>query len=192
MRLLEGLRAVSHAEDRRILVVNGHPDPRPERFCAALCEAYGEGARQVGSPVRRLTVGTLSLAPDTNAGCIDLETAMADIHWATHVIVVFPLWLNRPPDVVRSLFEYWSGHGLQGGAAASERSMRAVITMEMPAFAHRAMLRCGINVNQLSHRLLLPGFRNQEQGFIGSVESISAGERTRWLNTMRNCGATAL
>jgi len=30
------------------LLVNGHPDPSPERFCSALCDAYEDGARKAG------------------------------------------------------------------------------------------------------------------------------------------------
>ncbi|HWA60997.1 MAG TPA: hypothetical protein VG939_06460 [Caulobacteraceae bacterium] len=39
---------------RRILIVNGHPDPAPERLCAALASAYGEAARAAGRETRRL------------------------------------------------------------------------------------------------------------------------------------------
>jgi putative NADPH-quinone reductase len=199
MPLLERIRAVAHPgerpanhPERRILVINGHPDPRPARFCAALCDAYEQGARLGGWPVRHLAVGELSLALDAPAGCADLEAAMADINWSTHLIVVFPLWLNRPPGAVRNLFEHWLGRRRPGDVPVCERSLRVVITMEMPAFAHRAMLRCGININQFLHRMLLPGFAHQQQDFIGSVESISTHERNRWLQTMRDSGNAAL
>ncbi len=58
------LRSAPH-HPRRILVVNGHPDPRPERFCAALC---ARPIRMAPSPagweVRRLDVGKLDLSAD--------------------------------------------------------------------------------------------------------------------------------
>jgi putative NADPH-quinone reductase len=195
MLLLERIRAVAHPGDcseRRILVINGHPDPRPERFCAALCDSYEQGARQAGRPVRHLAVGDLSFALDSPGGCADLEAAMADIHWSTHLIVVFPLWLNRPPDAVRSLFDHWAVYRRRCGTLVFERSLRVVITMEMPAFAHRAMLRCGIDINQFSCSILLPGFADQRQDFIGSIESISTDARNGWLATMRDSGAAAL
>ena len=44
---------------RRILVINGHPDPGPERFAAALAGAYIKGASLAGHQIRRLDVGAL-------------------------------------------------------------------------------------------------------------------------------------
>ena len=42
-----------------ILVINGHPDAAPTHLCAALAEAYAEGARAAGHEVERLDVGPL-------------------------------------------------------------------------------------------------------------------------------------
>ena len=51
MQLLEKIKPLwsgRATQARHILVVNGHPDPAPERFCAALCDAYEEGAVEAG------------------------------------------------------------------------------------------------------------------------------------------------
>src|SRR5262249_6217061 len=45
---------------RRILVINGHPDSRPERFCTALASAYSGAALKAGHEVRRIDIATLS------------------------------------------------------------------------------------------------------------------------------------
>jgi hypothetical protein len=87
-------------EVRQILVINGHPDPRPERFCAALCDSYQAGAEQAGWEVQRLDVGSLALTPNGP----DLELSLAAMGWATQFLVVFPLWLEQPPEGLRTLF----------------------------------------------------------------------------------------
>ena len=51
----------------RILIVNGHPDPRPATFCAALAAAYAAGAAAGGHEVRRIDIGTLDLPIIHNA-----------------------------------------------------------------------------------------------------------------------------
>lgn len=44
---------------KRIVIIQGHPDKSPERFCRALASAYERGAREAGHDVRRIDVATL-------------------------------------------------------------------------------------------------------------------------------------
>jgi hypothetical protein len=39
---------------RKILLINGHPDPSPERLCSGLTSAYAQGAQAAGHVVRRI------------------------------------------------------------------------------------------------------------------------------------------
>jgi putative NADPH-quinone reductase len=187
MQLLEKIKPLWTGRpilERRILVVNGHPDPTPERFCAALCDAYEEGARASRWTVRRLTVGHLS-----NNETRDM--ALEDLRWATQLIVVYPLWLDQPPVLLRDLFEENLMRNQRDGCGVSEQPVHLVITMDMPAFLHRAMLQCEIDVKGLARGMTLPGFRHQHQDFIGSIASITPEQRGRWLKTMRETGLRA-
>ncbi len=141
--------------------------------------------------MRRLAVGNLSLALNAPPGCTDLDAAFQDIAWSTQLTVVLPLWSNKPPSAVRDLFERWRESSWLDGARACERSLSLVITMAMPAFAHRAMVHCG-GTEKPAASLSLPGFPEMKQNFIGSVDSISAGERIWWIKAMRAAGAAAL
>ena len=88
----------------RILVINGHGDIRPERFCSGLANAYAEAATDAGHEVRRIDVGALSfpllvrfehfqLSPDNS----DIKKAQQDIQRAEHLVFVHPLWLGAAP-----------------------------------------------------------------------------------------------
>jgi len=44
---------------RRIAIIQGHPDPRGNRFCHALADAYATGARQGGHQVRSIDVARI-------------------------------------------------------------------------------------------------------------------------------------
>jgi len=44
---------------RRILIVQGHPDPAGGHFCHALADAYAAGATAGGHEVERLEVARL-------------------------------------------------------------------------------------------------------------------------------------
>lgn len=187
MQLLEKIKplwAGRMARQRRILVVNGHPDPAPERFCSALCTAYEEGANEAGWTVRRLAVGLLS---DSGTR----EQALKDMDWATQLIVVYPLWLDQAPAPLRDLFEENFERNRCDDEGESSKPLRLVITMDMPAFLYRAMLQCEIDVKGLARNVALPGFRHQHQDFIGSITSITPEQRSHWLRTMRQTGLRA-
>jgi len=178
--------------NRNILVVNGHPDPRPERFCAALCDAYAAGAQAQGFATRRLDVGALNLSAlaakgEEDAGfCGSVEQAFRLVRAADRLAIVFPLWADEPPAELRQMFDYVSrldGY-LHPQALHGAKAARVVVTTGLPAFLYRG--RC-----PTARRLALSGVAVDEPTFIGSVESLSCAQRQRWLEQMRDLGASA-
>lgn len=175
LQFLAGYRAVPRCG--RVLVINGHPDPRPERFCAALCDAYEEGARLGGMDVRRLIAGTAH----------DRDVAFDEIRMADRMVIVFPLWLDRAPALLVDLFREFSRR--EASVAGNGLIAECVITMDLPAFAHRALFRARNNgASDLSDGISLPGLQLEPLMFIGGVNTISAGERADWLQSVRTRG----
>lgn len=137
---------------RRILIINGHPDPRHERACAALANAYARGALEARHEIRRLDVGAIDFplirtAEDFIDGAPppQIKAAQASIAWAEHLVLVFPLWLGSPPALLKGFLEqtFRYGFALSNTAAGTpkgllgKRSARLVVTMGMPAPAFR-------------------------------------------------------
>jgi putative NADPH-quinone reductase len=151
------------AQQRRILVVNGHPDPARERFCSALYDAYEESASEPGWMATRLAVGLLS----------DIGTCV------------------KAPAPLRDLFEENFVRNPCDDKGGSDKPLRLVSTMGMPAFLYRAMLQCEIDVKGLASSVALPGFRYQHQDFIGSIAPITPEQRGHRLRTMRQTGLRA-
>jgi len=175
---------------RNILVVNGHPDPRPERFCAALCDAYEAGARRRGCATRRLDVGALHLsklaeAKNADTGVLTrLEQAFRLMRAADRLAIFYPLWSDGPPDELRQLFDYVSRlrAQLEPAALGGTKAARIVVTTTMPAFLYRGRA-------EPVTRHALCGVAAGEPLFIGSVDTISSTQRTRWLEQLRGLGA---
>jgi len=174
---------------RKILVVNGHPDPRPERFCAALCAAYAAGADSVGWETRQLNLGGLAFcgaAPGDSGSAPsdlpkDLHDAVETVCWADGLAIVFPLWLDRPPAPLCRLFEHAASRPRRS------RTARIVVTMEMPAFAHRSICR-DENTSDVARSLSLRDVAADQPTFIGSVHMISPERRAHWLRTLHASG----
>ena len=172
---------------RNILVVNGHPDPRPERFCAALCDAFSAGARASGYATRRLDVGTLKIpvaANDDLHAWDGIEAAYRLVRAADSLAIVYPLWANAPPAELKQLFDYVSRlRARLDSTGAAAKSARLVVTTELPAFLYRAKQDCEATA--------LAGIHAEMPTFIGSVDAISCAQRIKWLEEMRSYGAKA-
>lgn len=175
MRLLERLhRIVAPATNRRVLVVNGHPDPSPERFCAALCESFSEGARAGGAEVKQLAAARVE-----QGAC--LADAIATIAWATHLTVIFPLWLGGMPSALDALFR--QNRQKREHFLPDDRPVHTIVTMDLPGFFHRHATN-----DEGGPGLRLAGFEKQAQDFIGSVASLTAEQRGNWLHALRERG----
>lgn len=77
---------------RRILVIDGHPDPAAGRFLHALAEAYREGAVSAQHQVRRIRVADLEFSLvrtqaeyEHGEPADTIRRCQAEIEWATHV-----------------------------------------------------------------------------------------------------------
>lgn len=188
---------------KRILVVNGHPDAREERFCAALAAAYEDGARQAGHDVKSLAVGRLIFplirsAEEFEGRALppDIVAAQEAITWADHLVVVYPLWLGEQPALLKGFVEQVFRYGFalekspSGGFPRKllhDRSAHLVVTMGMPAPVFRWWFGAhSVRALELSV-LRLCGINPVRRTLIGMVEA-SAGSRRKWLARLRRDG----
>src|SRR5688500_12233228 len=109
----------------RILIIDGHPDARPQRFMHALARAYCDGAKAAGHEVEMLTVGALDFpllrtAEDFQIGepSPTIRAAQESIRRAEHVVILFPLWLGAMPALLKAFFEQTLRPGFAFGEAA--------------------------------------------------------------------------
>lgn len=189
---------------KKILIVNGHPDPRPERFCRALAEAYAEGAAGAGHEVRMLRVGELDFPllrrrddwqeGDPPPGLAD---AQASIAWADHMVIVYPLWLGDVPALLKGFLEQVARPGFAIGMGKAGpvgllkgKSARLVVTMGMPALIYNWYFGAH-SVKSLKRNVLgFAGMSPVRASIVGMVEA-SAEDRKKWLDAMRDLGRGA-
>jgi putative NADPH-quinone reductase len=190
---------------KQILVINGHPDPRPERFCAGLSDAYAASAETAGHEVRRIAVSTLKFDwlvrfedlqnPTTIP---DIRNAQDDIRWADHLVFVHPLWLGAAPAMLKGFLERVAcgGFAFDSGTAGNPKrdltgkSARIIVTMGMPAIAYRFVFG-GFGIRAFERGILrLSGVRPVRKTYFGAVE-LSESHRERCLEVVRKLGAAA-
>ncbi|HYD27684.1 NAD(P)H-dependent oxidoreductase [Brevundimonas sp.] len=189
---------------RRILVLDGHPDPDPGRYCHALAAAYAQGGAGAGHLVHRVNLSgmdfpMLTTRQDWDAGtpCPAVLALQEELLWAEHVVIIYPLWLGAMPARLKALFEQvlrpafaFGGRAVAPGSGRLKgRSVRIIVTMGMPALIYRTVffshslkaLKTGI--------LALVGFGPTRETVLGGIES--RRDRDRLLKRIREMGARA-
>jgi putative NADPH-quinone reductase len=192
---------------RRILLIQGHPDTTTPHFCHALASAYRDGAMAAGHAVRMLDIATLDFPllrsqVDWEHGPTpaNLMPAQADIAWAEHLVLLFPLWLGDMPALVKGFLEQvarpgfafkgegpnpFAHKGLQG------RSARIVVTMGMPAMLYRWYFRAH-SVKSLERNILgFVGIAPIEHTLIGGVGAMKPAAAGAWLTRLKRLGEAA-
>jgi putative NADPH-quinone reductase len=138
--------------NKRVAIIQGHPDSSSRHLGHALADAYAEAAAENGHAVERIEVARLEFpllrtAEDWNTGSVPatLREAQAAIGRADHLVLLFPLWGGSMPALTKGFLEQvmrpgFAFHfspirppqcGLKG------KSARLIVTMGMPAFAYR-------------------------------------------------------
>jgi len=187
---------------KRILIIDGHPDPDRKRFCHALAEAYVEGARETGNEVRTLTVAEMEVpllrtaaefaAPPEYSAIL---TARADLLWCNHLVLVFPLWLGGAPALLRAFLEQVGRANFMADATGKGiiqklkgRSARLIVTMGMPALAYRLIFREHGVRNLMQGVIGFGGIAPVRCTLLGAIEAVSDGERKHRIDLIRSLG----
>lgn len=186
---------------RKILVVDGHPDPDPARFVHALAAAYMKGA--AGHETRMLRLADLDFpllrrASDWTEGAppAAIAAAQMDVLWADHLVILYPLWLGDVPALLKGFLEQTlrPGFALQYREKGLPRKLlagrtaRTVVTMGMPAIVYRLFYGAH-SVKSLERNVLkFVGIRPVARTFVGAVES-SVEHRQARLEELERLGA---
>lgn len=190
---------------RRLLLIQGHPDTLIPHLCHALENAYAQGAQAAGHEVRRVSVGQLDFPllrsqQAWEAGSLppSLAQAQADIAWAQHLVLFFPLWLGDMPALLKGFLEqvarpgfafHAEGGNPYGKKGLTGRSARVVVTMGMPALVYRWYFRAH-SVKNLERNILgFVGIAPVNETLIGMVEKLGDAGVLKWQDKLRKLGA---
>jgi putative NADPH-quinone reductase len=187
--------------------MNGHPDGRPERFCAALSDAYSDAAEEAGHHVQRIALGDLDFDFLENAEDFaqpppePVKEIQKLLSAADHLVMIYPLWLGAAPAKLKGLWEQLGRDKflLDVGEDSSRwpqkkmagKSARLIVTMGMPGFAYRLFYRSH-SLKALEVGILgISGFKPVKDTVFGLVEG-SAERRERMLKKTRALGKAGI
>ena len=195
--------------ERKILIIQGHPDASTQHLCHQIGAVYSIGAREAGHEVRELDIGRLEFsilrsAADWQEGTpspaiIEVQDA---IRRAQHLVLIYPLWLGAPPALFKGFLEqvFRPGftapdshkgdksrfpHPLRG------KSVRIVVTMGMPGWFYRLYFGAHSLRSLKRNVLRFLGAGPIRTSLVGMVEAMPEPRRERLLTQMRHLGERA-
>lgn len=186
---------VQNINMKRILIINGHPNP--SSFNYALAEYYKNGAIRSGAQVDMITIATLKFNPNLQFGYqkrIELEEDLVEswekIKIADHLVWIHPVWWGGLPAITKGFidrlflpgmaFEYrknsvWWDKLLKGKTA------HIITTLDQPGWYYRLFFGRP-SVNQLKKSTLeFCGIKPVKVSYVGVVKTSDEKQRENWL-----------
>lgn len=192
---------------RRIVVINGHPDPDASRFCYALADRYAAGARASGHAVSIIKIATLHFDLVRTAAEFerdqptpDIVDAQAAIGDADHIVFIYPLWLGTMPALLKAFLECTFRPGFAFGRDRNPfdekklkgKSARVVITMGMPSLIYRWFYFAHSLRSFERNILKFVGISPVRTTVFGSIAKMSPDKAESFLANMQMLGARGL
>jgi len=192
---------------RRILIIQGHPDPEAAHFGHALAESYAEGARQAGHQVEQISVASLHFPWLRSAAEFEdgdppeaIVAAQQAIERADHLLFIYPLWLGDMPAILKAFLEqtlrpsFVAGEkqGMSGfdSSKLKGKSARIVVTMGMPGPFYAIFYRAHSLRSFRRNILYFCGIRPVRSTLIG-MNGGDEKQRQQWLEKMAQLGREA-
>ncbi len=193
---------------RRVVLIQGHPDPAGGHFCHALADAYAQGAAEGGHAVARIEVAALDFPllrskEDYEHGQAPpaIAAAQATLAQGDHLVFFYPLWMGDMPALLKGFLEQafrpgfafgpQQADGNRAGGGLRGRSAHVVVTMGMPAPIYRWYYRAHSLQSFRRNILAFAGVKPVRNSLVGMVEALGPAGQARWLARMGAAGRTA-
>lgn len=186
-----------------ICIIQGHP--LEDSFCAALTNAYAEGAKSSGADIREHRLERIDFDPILHAGyrvIQDLEPGLIqiqqDIKWANHLVLAFPIWWGMPPAKFKGFldraiipgfgFKFASPEAIFQEKRLTGRSARIICTMDSPPWYYRHLVGGPAQKMIKNSVLKFCGVGPVRFSTFGSVKLSDDKKRTAWLDKATKLG----
>ncbi|UVI28407.1 NAD(P)H-dependent oxidoreductase [Paenibacillus spongiae] len=187
----------------KIVVITGHPDP--QSYCAALSDAYIEGATGSRAQIRRIDLSQIQFDPNLKYGYRkrtelepDLIEAQQLIRWADHLVFVYPNWWGAMPAILKGFVDrvFLSGFAYKyrensplWDKLLTGKSAHLIVTMDTPPWYNRWIYKHAGHRVMKSNILNFCGIKPVRVTEIGPVKPSSEEQRTKWLDKVQRLGS---
>lgn len=187
----------------KILVVLAHPQSKS--YCAALGQAYVDGARSAGAQVRQINLADLHFNPISVGSHekpveleADLRQAQEDIRWAEHLVFIYPILWGTLPALLKGFIERVLTPGFAVNFHKDSplwdkllkgRSARLIVTLNTPPLLYRLLFRRAGHITMKRSILEFCGIAPVRITDVGPMKNASAQQREKWIRKAYALGA---
>lgn len=187
---------------KRVLLINGHPDP--ESFNYALAEAYETGAASAEVRFSRIDLAALDFDPILRYGYRqrtelepDLLDAIEQLKQADHLVWIFPIWWYGLPALMKGFidrtflpgitFQYVEGKSLPQQLLTG-KSARLIITADTPRWYDFLVMKRPAIHQFKQGTLQFCGINPVKVTYIAPIRQSTPAFRTNWLKRVAALG----
>ncbi|MFC5048585.1 NAD(P)H-dependent oxidoreductase [Aquimarina hainanensis] len=189
-------------KNKKILIINGHPDP--ESFNQGLAAAYIAGAIKTGAEVQTISIRALDFNPNLAFGYRkrtllepDLLDAQEKIKWAAHIVFIYPVWWGSIPAIMKGFIDrvFLPGFAFQKRENSvwwdkllSGKSARIICTLDQPSWYYRLVYRAPSHRAMKKLTLNFVGIKPVKITTIGPIRLSKESYRKKWLQRIHTLG----
>lgn len=187
---------------KKILIINGHPNPASFNF--ALAEVYKKGALATNAKVETITIADLKFNPNLQFGYQkrtelepDLLESWEKIKRADHLVWIHPVWWGGLPAITKGFLDrlFLPGMAFQyrensifWDKLLKGKTAHIITTLDQPGWYYRLFFGRP-SVNQLRKSTLeFCGVKPVKVSYIGVIKTAKSDQREKWLTKVYNFG----
>lgn len=187
---------------KRILLINGHPNP--ESFNFGIAEAYRKGAEKAGAEMKEIVIAELNFNPNLKFGYRkrtelepDLLEAWEKIQWAEHLVWVHPVWWGGFPAIMKGFIDRlflpgfafrYRENSIWWDKLLTGKTARIITTLDQPGWYYW-LVNGRPSVNQLRKTILeFCGVKPVKVKYIEFVRESDERKRRKWLSEIEKLG----
>ncbi len=187
---------------KKVLIINGHPNPASFNF--GLADAYKAGAQQSGAIIDEIVVAKLNFNPNLAFGYQkrmelepDLVAAWEKIKQADHLVWIHPVWWGGLPAITKGFIDRLFLPGMAFSYRENSvfwnkllkgKSSHIITTLDQPGWYYWLMFGKP-SVNQLKKSVLnFCGISPVKTTYIGIVKTADAVKRKKWIEKVYKLG----
>lgn len=188
---------------KKVLIINGHPNP--DSFNYALSEAYKKGANtRQDFELKQLDIARMDLENPFLKGFKnitippDIKKAQDLINWADHLVWFYPTWWATMPAMMKSFIEWTLLPGfafkykksktvVKWDKYLTNKTARLISTMDTPPWYYKLIIR-DPGYRTMNDILKFCGITPVKRTYFGSVKMSDEKSRAKWLAQVESMG----